>query len=232
MSTPAALLNYLHAIDPERRRHADFLHDVKHVVMFLLASCSNVIINFVACLISYFVFLNCFLNNWQVFDEADMLLCGSFQNQVIRLINMFRFDEKLLSRAKNSPAEKPLDMEPESTMQSELEDREDILTNSISEDDEESEDGADVANSLEETEAVIKKRDWKRTREIYERSKQYIFVAATLPQNGKRTAGGELKRLFPDAIWVSGHYLHRHNPRCLANFPGKRCSLLFRVICI
>lgn len=180
VSTPAALLNYLHAIDPERRRRADFIRNVKHVV----------------------------------FDEADMLLCGSFQNQVIRLINMFRFDEKLLSRAKNSPAEKPLDMESESTLQSELEDHEDMETNSINEDDdEESEDETDIGNSLEETEPVMKKRDWKRAREVYERSKQYIFIAATLPENGKRTAGGELKRLFPDAKWVSGHYLHRHNPR-------------------
>ncbi|KAI3733561.1 hypothetical protein L6452_13004 [Arctium lappa] len=178
VSTPAALLNYLHAIDPERRRRADFIRNIKHVV----------------------------------FDEADMLLCGSFQNQVIRLINMFRFDEKLLSRAKNSPGEKPLDMESESTMQTELEDHED-MQNSIPEDDEESEDETDVGNLLEETQPVMKKRDWRRTREIYERSKQYIFIAATLPENGKRTAGGELKRLFPDAKWVSGHYLHRHNPR-------------------
>ncbi|KAI3696527.1 hypothetical protein L1987_79545 [Smallanthus sonchifolius] len=179
VSTPAALLNYLHAINPERRRRAEFIRDVKHVV----------------------------------FDEADMLLCGSFQNQVIRLINMFRFDEKLLSRAKNSPADKSLDTESESSIQVELEDHEDM------EDDEEGEDKTDYGNSLEESEPVIlKKRDWKRTREIYERSKQYIFVAATLPENGKRTAGGELKRLFPDATWVSGLYLHRHNPRLEQNW--------------
>lgn len=135
-----------------------------------------------------------------------MLLCGSFQNQVIRLINMFRFDEKLLSRAKSSPAEKSLDTESESSIEVNLDDMED---------DEEIEDETDSGkNSLEESEPIVmKKRDWKRTREIYERSKQYIFVAATLPENGKRTAGGELKRLFPDATWVSGLYLHRHNPR-------------------
>ncbi|GJT30271.1 DEAD-box ATP-dependent RNA helicase 22 [Tanacetum coccineum] len=130
VSTPAALLNYLHAIDPERRRRAEFIRDVKHVV----------------------------------FDEADMLLCGSFQNQVIRLINMFRFDEKVLSRSKNSPSEKLVDME------SVLENNEEIEADSIVEDDEENE------------EKLI-------------------------------TAGGELKRLFPEAKWVSGLYLHRHNPR-------------------
>lgn len=145
-----------------------------------------------------------------------MLLCGSFQNQVIRLINMFRFDEKVLSRAKNSQPDKPLmDTESaESTMDFELEDNEDMQANSIPEDDEESEDDNNDGHSFEESQPIImKKRDWRRTREIYERSKQYIFVAATVPENGKRTAGGELKRLFPDATWVSGLYLHRHNPR-------------------
>ncbi|MFS7994997.1 putative RNA helicase [Helianthus anomalus] len=174
VSTPAALLNYLHAIDPERRRRAEFIRDVKHVV----------------------------------FDEADMLLCGSFQNQVIRLINMFRFDEKVLSRAKNASPEKSLDMESESSIPVDIENHQEM------EDEEEIVDEADFGDSVEETEAIVtKKRDWRRTREIYERSKQYIFVAATLPENGKRTAGGELKRLFPDATWVSGLYLHRHNPR-------------------
>lgn len=141
-----------------------------------------------------------------------MLLCGSFQNQVIRLIHMFRFDEKVLSREKISPSEKQLDTldtESESSTQLELKDMEAL------EDGEEYEDHeTGFGTSSEESETVIaKKRDWKRTREIYERSKQYIFVAATLPENGKRTAGGELKRLFPDATWVSGAYLHRHNPR-------------------
>ncbi|KAJ0493425.1 putative RNA helicase [Helianthus annuus] len=174
VSTPAALLNYLHAIDPERRRRAEFIRDVKHVV----------------------------------FDEADMLLCGSFQNQVIRLINMFRFDEKVLSRAKNASPEKSLDTESESSIPVDIENHQEM------EDEDEIVDEADFGDSVEETEAIVmKKRDWRRTREIYERSKQYIFVAATLPENGKRTAGGELKRLFPDATWVSGLYLHRHNPR-------------------
>ncbi|KAL4574126.1 hypothetical protein LXL04_020951 [Taraxacum kok-saghyz] len=180
VSTPAALLNYLHAIDPERRRRADFIRDVKHVV----------------------------------FDEADMLLCGSFQNQVIRLINMFRFDEKLLSRAKNASPEKPLDLEMESSMLFEVGVHdEDMEPSSISIHEGDEDDGN--GNSLKEAERqpFVRKRDWRRAREIYERSKQYIFVAATLPENGKRTAGGELKRLFPEATWVSGHYLHRHNPR-------------------
>lgn len=34
VSTPAALLNYLYAIDPERRRRSDFIRGVKYVVIF------------------------------------------------------------------------------------------------------------------------------------------------------------------------------------------------------
>ncbi|KAM7487347.1 hypothetical protein LguiB_024831 [Lonicera macranthoides] len=172
VSTPAALLNYLYAIDPDRRRRSDFIRGVKYVVI----------------------------------DEADMLLCGSFQNQVIRLINMLRFDEKLFSRGKKSAVAKPGDLNLE------LEDCEDDF---IVEEVDDSEDDKDIEKSTGGTEAgeVKKRTGWRRVREIYERSKQYIFVAATLPLNGKRTAGGVLKRMFPDATWVSGSYLHCHNPR-------------------
>lgn len=136
-----------------------------------------------------------------------MLLCGSFQNQVVRLINMFRFDEKQLSRSKNS--------EPEMSSTSDLEEFRDLKAD-YGEDEIEEEDtevGEDGAN-LEADTKGLKRKDWRRVRKIYERSKQYIFVAATLPENGKRTAGGVLKRMFPDARWVSGNYLHQHSPRC------------------
>ncbi len=58
--------------------------------------------------------------------------------------------------------------------------------------------------------------DWLKARKAYKRSKQYIFVAATLPQAGKRTPGAVLKQKFPEASWVNGHLLHCHNPRFLA----------------
>ena len=34
VSTPVALLNYLYAIDPERRKRTDFIRGVKYVVIF------------------------------------------------------------------------------------------------------------------------------------------------------------------------------------------------------
>ncbi|KAK8955906.1 DEAD-box ATP-dependent RNA helicase 22 [Platanthera guangdongensis] len=179
VSTPAALLNYLFAFDPEGRRRDSFLRKVKYVV----------------------------------FDEADLLLCGSFQNQVIQLINMLRFDEKLLSRmqsAKNNVL-KDGNQNPDIESGSKYEEQ---LQPSSDQDDAD-EDEMHNLKSLETntSQVVAPVKDWRRVREVYERSKQYIFIAATLPLNGKKTAGGVLKRMFSDAIWISGNYLHRHNPR-------------------
>ncbi|KAJ3677467.1 hypothetical protein LUZ60_003191 [Juncus effusus] len=188
VSTPAALLNYLCEYDPERRRRERFLRHVKFVV----------------------------------FDEADMLLCGSFQNQVIRLIHMLRFDEKLLSRLNCFNPNGPHHQQP--SQESVTESYEDLLEASITdelqqaEEDEEEESGDE--EQQQEGEGVVlegsgrsRRRDWRRVRKMYQRSKQYVFVAATLPQSGKKTAGGVLKRMFPEAFWVSGAHLHRHNPR-------------------
>jgi hypothetical protein len=143
-----------------------------------------------------------------VFDEADMLLCGSFENQVIRLIHMLRFDEKLLSRAKDSGKEASL------TSDDEYHEDSDYEGAGFSGVDDENEDNHVPDRPVKvENNHVRERKDWRRVRKIYSRSKQYVFVAATLPQSGKKTAGGVLKRMFPDAVWVSGNYLHRHNPR-------------------
>lgn len=150
-----------------------------------------------------------------MFDEADMLLCGSFQNQVIRLINLFRFDEKLLSRATKSVVEKLEDSISDSLIDSVLQDGKDLQIDLHLPEEEGAEDDTVLPDLTDGVDAeCTKRKDWRRVRKIYERSKQYIFVAATLPVNGKKTAGGVLKRMFPEASWVSGHYLHHHNPRC------------------
>ncbi|XP_061347737.1 DEAD-box ATP-dependent RNA helicase 22 [Gastrolobium bilobum] len=145
-----------------------------------------------------------------VFDEADMLLCGSFQNKVIRLINLLRFDEKLLS--KESVAELPMKLESSLSTDEALKVEEELPTEAISEEEEDDDDNEDIVDINNEA-GSVKRRDWRRVRKYYERSKQYIFVAATLPVNGKKTAGAILKHMFPDANWVSGNYLHCHNPR-------------------
>ncbi|XVF44081.1 hypothetical protein PTKIN_Ptkin02bG0091700 [Pterospermum kingtungense] len=154
-----------------------------------------------------------------VFDEADMLLSGSFQNHVIRLIHMLRFDEKLLSRMKKSRSENPVDLNSYSLSHFDFVGVEDIQNESISEEEENSEDDVDAEDLREETKTFpVKKKDWRRVRKNYERGKQYIFVAATLPDNGKKTAGAVLKKMFSDANWISGNYLHYHNPRLKVNW--------------
>nr|AKF43358.1 DEA(D/H)-box RNA helicase family protein [Geranium maderense] len=183
VSTPAALLNN---IEPEKYRRLDFLRAVKYVV----------------------------------FDEADMLLCGSFQNQIIRLIDMLRFDEKLLSRAKGSSTpQNEIDLKDDPLLLVDSLDEEDIPGESNSEGEEDSEDD-DAINDLPVktgagtgTVRIKDRKQWWKLRKIYERSKQYVFVAATLPVNGKKTAGAVLKRMFPDANWVTGNFLHYHNLR-------------------
>lgn len=179
VSTPAALLNYLFAFDPETKRRSKFLRSVNSVV----------------------------------FDEADMLLCGSFQNQIIRLIHMLRFDEKLLSRMENSPESSSVDVSSESHVDFGFEE-DDTQQLVYDHEGEEVDTGDDLELAkMEDKLQTGMKKGWRRVQEVYRRSKQYIFVAATLPGSGKKTAGGVLRRMFPEAIWVSGNYLHCHNPR-------------------
>ncbi|KAK1310682.1 DEAD-box ATP-dependent RNA helicase 22 [Acorus calamus] len=152
----------------------------------------------------------------QVFDEADLLLCGSFQHQVVRLINMLRYEEKMLSRKAESALDNSTDLTNKPLMDFEHpheDDEEQQSNHNLEEED------VDVENDHEDFKnedikvRTGERRDWRRVREVYTRSKQYIFVAATLPGNGKKTAGGVLRRMFPDASWVSGNFLHCHNPR-------------------
>ncbi|PNY17468.1 DEAD-box ATP-dependent RNA helicase 22-like protein [Trifolium pratense] len=168
-----------------------------------------------------------------VFDEADMLLCGSFQNKVIRLINLLRYDEKVSSRSKSSVAELPISLESSLSSDDVLEGEEEFSIEAISDEEEEEDDNSeDVANINNEAESIKKKRsDWRRVRKHFERSKQYVFVAATLPVNGKKTAGALLKHMFPDAEWVSGNYLHCHNPRYLLSIPPTPYIVDCEVLC-
>ncbi|XP_028547699.1 DEAD-box ATP-dependent RNA helicase 22 isoform X1 [Dendrobium catenatum] len=179
VSTPASLLNYLFAFDPDERRRDSFLRNIKVVV----------------------------------FDEADLLLCGSFQNQIIRILNMLRFDEKLLSQMQSSEKHLLKDASKKHEMKFGSEDEEQLHLAS-DQDDESENDVLDLESSITSVSKIQSPaKDWRRVRKVYARSKQYIFIAATLPVNGKKTAGGVLKRMFPYAIWVSGNFLHKHNPR-------------------
>lgn len=130
---------------------------------------------------------------------------------------MLRFDEKLLSRSKASLCEETNKLNPDTQLFDY--ENEDGMHNLILVEEGETEEEDIVAkdstleDAVEEVSSEDKRKDWRRIRKYYERSKQYIFVAATLPVNGKKTAGGVLKKMFPGATLVSGDYLHCHNPR-------------------
>ncbi|KAL3143476.1 hypothetical protein ABBQ38_002284 [Trebouxia sp. C0009 RCD-2024] len=39
--------------------------------------------------------------------------------------------------------------------------------------------------------------------------RQYIFVAATLPSEGKKSTASSLQKMFPDLVWLAGRRLHQ-----------------------
>lgn len=144
---------------------------------------------------------------------------------------MLRFEEKQSSEMEDSAKDDSMDMTKESHVELSYEDDK---VQQLASDHEEEE--ADVGNDVEffksehTRQATSSIKDWRRVRKVYRRSKQYIFVAATLPGSGKKTAGGVLKRMFPDATWVSGNYLHCHNPRCATYFLSLFCLLQYHAV--
>lgn len=186
VATPAALLNHLFAYDPKRKRRIAFVRDCKYVV----------------------------------FDEADMLLSGGFENQVMRLLNMFRLEEKQLSKSESGRGTiervdfRPwTDFEPTEPTAEDVDDAKDKEENPDSHDEDEEADSSDDEADGKSNTKQSKHKDWLRSRKVYTRSKQYIFAAATLPENGKKTPGAVLKRILPDAKYVNGLFLHRQNPK-------------------
>ncbi|XP_024393096.1 DEAD-box ATP-dependent RNA helicase 22 [Physcomitrium patens] len=195
VATPAALLNNLFGFDANRRRRIAFVKAVRMVV----------------------------------FDEADMLLGGGFVRDVGRLIDLFRLEEKRISKLR----------ELEASVETKIEFKEPEFRRVWSEA-EGQEEAGDVAEEVErEAQEIVdesgnsllfeqraqestassgqsasmqRRSEWLRNRKEYKRSKQYIFVAATLPQAGKSSPGAVLKQKFPAMTWVHGNFLHRHNP--------------------
>lgn len=39
--------------------------------------------------------------------------------------------------------------------------------------------------------------------------RQYIFVAATLPSEGKKSTATSLQKMLPDLVWLAGRRLHQ-----------------------
>ena len=147
-----------------------------------------------------------------------MLLSGGFENQVMRLIHMFRLKEKQAAKsAASDSTSDSVDFRPWTEFECS-----ETITEDTS-DAENNDDGLDEeyeSSELDEGEESMKpkdqrRKDWQRSRKLYTRSKQYIFAAATLPDSGRKTPGAVLKKLIPEAKWVNGNFLHRRNPRSI-----------------
>ena len=127
--------------------------------------------------------------------------------RLIRLINMLSFDEKQVSRLAPSTFGKP---HTESLAQFDLENEDDAdfeEDGSICDEEElEYLDDTTQIPTVDNGAGPDIKKGWRRVRKIYSRSKQYIFIAAILPVNGKKTAGGLLKHMFPDAVGLAGAF--------------------------
>lgn len=200
VATPAALMNNLFGFDANRRRRLAFVRAVRMVV----------------------------------FDEADMLLGGGFVRDVGRLIDLFRLEEKRVSKIRElesshfdtkggvgvdveEPEFRKVWTEAEGQAEEAEEDGEDETDREGIHDDTgnsllfEQQPNA-TASSERSNASMLRRSDWLRSRKQYKRSKQYIFVAATLPQAGKSSPGAVLKLKFPAMTWVHGNLLHRHNP--------------------
>lgn len=197
VATPAALMNNLFGFDANRRRRLAFVRAVRMVV----------------------------------FDEADMLLGGGFVRDVGRLIDLFRLEEKRISKLRELEASQEAKVEfeePEfrrvwSEAEEEAEGEEEVEVEEVERDAEGIHDDSgnsllfqqrpqEIVASSGQNASMQRRSDWLRTRKQYKRSKQYIFIAATLPQAGKSSPGAVLKLKFPAMTWVSGNLLHRHNP--------------------
>ncbi|KAL9273030.1 DEAD-box ATP-dependent RNA helicase 22-like protein [Drosera capensis] len=148
-----------------------------------------------------------------VFDEADLLLSGRFFTQVICLINMLQFDEKQSSQTQTL-VEKGRNKANSNPMCIDSGDGNGKLKRSFFDEEKDFCDVIEVKHLLIEPESGSDNRKaQKQSKTSYVRSKQYIFVGATLPLNRKNAVCGILELFFGDAKWVSGSYLHRHNPR-------------------
>eukprot|EP00887_Chlorella_sp_A99_P000230 scaffold13.g230.t1 len=151
-----------------------------------------------------------------VFDEADMLLDGGYGRQMRVILDCLRAGDK--ERAARRLAMQ-LGLAPEEVaalprhlrlagLQGGLPAMEDAgyragpqqrrAWERSEQDAASSGGGADASGSG--AEAQPWRHHWRR---------QYLFVAATMPTEGDKSVGAQLRAAFPDALWLAGRQLHQ-----------------------
>lgn len=166
-------------------------------------------------------------------DEADLMLTGSFSRDTFRLLGLLKAEEKAQhKREKELEVREKVEKEQSLPWTHFSQENADDEGNQNEEDEswleselEEGSSESSLENSGEIRKLTNKERfrEFLRLKKEYRRSKRYIFVAATLPEVGKKSAGEELKKLFPEAVWIKGRQLHHTNAKCVifpsTNFP-------------
>ncbi|CAL8464060.1 g3595 [Coccomyxa elongata] len=142
-----------------------------------------------------------------VLDEADLLLTGGFQRDMRRILDALREGDRAqrsagvarqLGVSSDSLASLPRHLR-KAAAQGDATKLEGAGVRRLEwEEGERSSPPASTSGRKEE-DTAISMRTWKR---------QYLFVAATMPSGEGKTVAGDLARLFPDLLWLSGSSLH------------------------
>jgi superfamily II DNA/RNA helicase len=132
------------------------------------------------------------LIRYVVLDECDMLLGGSFGKQIEQILEMLRTGDRQRA-ARRACEEIGVDLEAYWTLPrhlrkaAQLQGGKGLVEEGV-------EDFLKVSVNLQESST------WLR---------QYAFVAATIPSEGKETIGARIKRDYPEAIWLSSDGVHK-----------------------
>ena len=139
-----------------------------------------------------------------VFDEADVLLSGGLQEDILTLLEWLRIDDKWKRQdereegkdreqdaASSSSSPSPPPSSPTDTYR-------------LYDDDEEEDDDSSPAQQEQEVVSAdddVQSLKWRGPR-------TYVFAGATIPDRGKGSVAGMLRQRYPDAKWARGPRLH------------------------
>lgn len=132
------------------------------------------------------------LIRYVVLDECDMLLGGSFGKQIEQIMEMLRTGDRRRA-AQRACEEIGIDLETYWNLPrhlrkaAQLQGGKGLVEEGVEE-------------ILKVAVALQKSSTWLR---------QYAFVAATIPSEGKETIGARIKRDYPEASWLSSNGVHR-----------------------
>ena len=163
------------------------------------------------------------LKDWArfvVLDEADMLLGGAYGKKIEYIMDELRGGDRQRA-ATRACEELGIDLDTYWTMPrhvrkaAQLQGGQGMLDAGA----------VEYLNDYENTEGLRNPDTWLR---------QYVFVGATMPTNGRETVGAKIAAEFPTAEWISGVQLHRSMKHVEFNWievdSSNLCEALYKVV--